>query len=266
LAWEHASDPERAGDFVPPKGSLAFADAGLYVLTSNRGTSEELFCLADAGPLGFLSIAAHGHADALSFTLSVGGQPVIVDPGTFSYFLDAHWREYFRSTPAHNTITIGGDNQSVSGGPFIWMGKAEVQVRDWSVRPDGALLTAEHSGYTRMARGLVHRRTVDLKNNRLDVIDRIEGTGRHDIEWRLHFHPACEVTLTRESCNVTWATGKLVIGLDDRLTWTLARGTENAGWYSRGFNLKEPTTTLIGSASIAAPIELVHRIDSIRPS
>jgi hypothetical protein len=65
---------------------------------------------------------------------------------------------------------------------------------------------------------------------------------------------------------VTWAAGGLVIRLDDRLTWTLARGAENAGWYSRGFNLKEPTTTLIGRASIAAPIELAHRIESSRPS
>ncbi len=39
----------------------------------------------DAAPLGFLSIAAHGHADALSFILHVDGSPILVDPGTFMY-------------------------------------------------------------------------------------------------------------------------------------------------------------------------------------
>ena len=41
--------------------------------------------MADAGPLGYQTIAAHGHADALSFTLSVGGMEFLVDPGTYAY-------------------------------------------------------------------------------------------------------------------------------------------------------------------------------------
>lgn len=48
-----------------------------------RGTPNEVLVLANAGSLGHPSSA--GHADALSFTLSVGGQAVITDPGTFTY-------------------------------------------------------------------------------------------------------------------------------------------------------------------------------------
>ena len=38
-----------------------------------------------AGPHGFLSIAAHAHADALSVEVRHGGVEILVDPGTYCY-------------------------------------------------------------------------------------------------------------------------------------------------------------------------------------
>jgi hypothetical protein len=208
-------------------------------------------------------MAAHGHADALSFTLSIGGQPFVVDPGTFSYFLDAHWREYFRSTRAHNTITIDGESQSLSGGPFLWIRQAETSVLQWNVRPEGGRLVAEHRGYAHRPGHPVHRRSLELTNGHLDIIDRIEGNGEQDLEWRLHFHPRCDVTLVSRLCRATSGGRGLSIALDERFDWTLARGCKHAGWYSRGFNLKEPTTTLIGAARTSTPMEFAHRIEVI---
>ena len=69
-------------EYASNKSNLEFKDAGIYIMSNNRGKLNEVFVLADAGPLGFLSIAAHGHADALSFTMSISGNPIIVDPGT----------------------------------------------------------------------------------------------------------------------------------------------------------------------------------------
>lgn len=101
----------------------AYRDAGLFVMTSTCH-DEEVVCLADAGGVGYLSIAAHGHADALAFTLAVGDEALLVDPGTFSYHYDPAARMYFRGTRAHNTITIDGEDQSQSGGLFLWTRKA----------------------------------------------------------------------------------------------------------------------------------------------
>jgi hypothetical protein len=58
-----------------------FPEGGYFVLGTDFDTPREIRLVADAGPLGYRSIAAHGHADALSFTLSVGGREVFVDPG-----------------------------------------------------------------------------------------------------------------------------------------------------------------------------------------
>ena len=64
--------------------SQQFPDGGYTVLRSGEGAEEQLLLL-DHGPLGYLSIAAHGHADALSLVMHLGGRPVLVDPGTFTY-------------------------------------------------------------------------------------------------------------------------------------------------------------------------------------
>ena len=101
-----------------------FADAGLTVL---RGPGE-IWCRCDGGPHGFLSIAAHAHADALSVEVRHDGVDVLADPGTYCYHGQPEWRRYFRSTLGHNTLELDGADQSVSGGPFLWTRHARSRV------------------------------------------------------------------------------------------------------------------------------------------
>jgi hypothetical protein len=242
-------------------GSIGLADAGLYVLTADRGTPREIFCLADAGPLGYLSIAAHGHADALSFALSVRGKPIVVDPGTYSYFGEPHWRDYFRGTKGHNTIAVDGMDQSTSGGSFLWRHKALARVLTWVPRPDGAELIAEHDGYARLPGRVVHRRRLDLRGGRLAIDDEILGQGEHDLEWRLHFAPECSVVLDGEVCRVSRDGASLRIALDSVLSWHVVCGGQDGGWYSPAYHLKVPTSTLIGRARARLPRSLHHAIE-----
>lgn len=249
--------------FKSKKNSLAIMDAGLFILAANRDTSGEVFCLFDAGPIGYLSLAAHGHADALSFTLSVGGLPVIIDPGTYQYNADLYWRNYFRGTKAHNTINIDDLDQSVSGGPFLWTKKANVQVLNWTELPNGASITAQHDGYLHLPGRIIHQRTFTLDNNKIEIIDRVLGNGNHKVEWRLHFSPHCKAEIIDNQCLVSWNNGKLIIDLDTRLNWLLEYGGTNAGWYSEGFNLKQPIYTLIGYQNSMLPLEIGCRIKVI---
>ncbi|GIX44996.1 MAG: hypothetical protein KatS3mg130_1404 [Candidatus Sumerlaea sp.] len=92
-----------------------FSHCGLVVL---RGPKTRV--LADFGPHGMPPIYAHAHADALSVTLDIAGYPVLVDPGTYCYHGERVWRDWFRSTAAHNTVEIGQQNQSQMLGPFLW--------------------------------------------------------------------------------------------------------------------------------------------------
>ena len=248
--------PDTVEEITSPQNSLAIPDAGLYILAKNRGTPEEILCLADAGNLGFLSIAAHGHADALSFTLSIGGVPILIDPGTYVYHADDYWHEYFRSTKAHNTLVVDDFDQSQSAGTFLWTKKAKTKVLDWQQTDNKTVLIAEHDGYKRLPQKVIHRRQLTLESEDLEILDHLQGGGAHHIEWRLHFSPLCTISLQAEDCLVTWDSGSAIISLDRQMTWSLLQGDMTGGWYSSGFNLKQPITTLVGKTNITKGIVL----------
>jgi uncharacterized heparinase superfamily protein len=127
----------------------------------------------DHGPLGYLSIAAHGHADALSLTLDIDGEPVLVDPGTWLYGSGGAWRDWFRSTPAHNTLNIGDKSQSIMAGAFNWSRKAVTTLLEALPEPDWRL-SARHDGYRRRF-GVLHQRTISHQADSILVTDRLHG-------------------------------------------------------------------------------------------
>ncbi|MGE3181369.1 MAG: alginate lyase family protein, partial [Phycisphaerae bacterium] len=86
--------------------SRAFSDAGHYLLQTGKTDEDNISVVFDCGPLGFGSIAAHGHADALSFTLRANGRELLTDPGTYDYFTHRAWRDHLRTTAAHNTVVV----------------------------------------------------------------------------------------------------------------------------------------------------------------
>lgn len=234
-------------------GTTAFTDAGIYVLTSRRNTKGEVFVIADAGPHGFLSIAAHAHADALSFTLSAAGIPFLVDPGTYAYHTKPQWRNYFRGTRAHNTVTVDQRDQSESAGSFLWTRMANTVVESWS--DDGQLcaLTAHHDGFSDL--GITHRRSFELQDNLLQVTDEIDGPGRHEIAGYFHFAPECEVTV-REPGLVSARRAGVTLDLTFSSIFDIdvALGAPDAGWYSPVFGVREPGNTVRGRALCRLPV------------
>ena len=224
-----------------PDHQISVDDAGLFILSQGKHTDEEIWLMADAGPLGFLSIAAHGHADALHFDLSVAGVPMIVNPGTYSYHTQQDWREYFRSVHAHNTISVDGLDQSEQTGPFMWNRKAEAWLESW--KPEEPAFAAAHDGYKHI--GVMHKRHFSLKNRIVTLTDTLEGNGTHAIESRLHFHPESIVDLDGTVCTVTRNDVSIKIQTDPQFDASLEKETPTSGWYSESYNQKTPAYTLI---------------------
>ena len=164
-------------------GSVLLENAGLAVL--RRGRSR---VTVDAGPLGYLSLAAHGHADALAVTLSADGADLVVDPGSGTYFgRAAAIRNAFRGTGFHATVLVDGRTNRAAGGPFLWSRHADA----WFHRVDlsHAVVIAEHDGYLRNATPVRHLRAVHmLESGDVLVYDRVDGDGEHtaSIRWPLH--------------------------------------------------------------------------------
>jgi hypothetical protein len=151
--------------------------------------------VADAGALGYLSIAAHGHADALASILSVGGKEFLVDPGTYAYHTQSRWRHYFRGTAAHNTVRVDGVDQSQSGGHFMWLRRATAGCSLWRPSAERDVFEGWHDGYARLPDPVMHRRliTLEKRSHRVVVEDTLRMLGTHDVELFFHFSEECRV-------------------------------------------------------------------------
>ena len=159
-------------------GSICFKEGGNSFL---RDKDNQILIGIDHAALGFGSIAAHGHADALSFQLFYKGMPVFVDPGTYIYHCDLKSRNEFRQTINHNTMSVNGKDQSEMLGAFLWGKKADTVLDEWKSDEESDVLTAHHNGYA----PVIHQRTFSFdKDSTFTIIDSINRTA----EWVCNFN------------------------------------------------------------------------------
>ena len=247
-----------------------FSDAGTTLLRSTSGHDPEIWCRCDGGAHGFLSIAAHAHADALSVELRYGGVDIFADPGTYCYHGEPEWRSYFRSTIAHNTVEVDSQNQSADGGAFLWLRHANATVIGVQDVGDAAEWTAEHDGYTALARPVRHRRCVrlDRASRAVDIVDEID-CGDHDLRLAFHLGPYVEASLDGHCASLRWPDasepGAARLELPDCLRWTLHGGETDPimGWYSEGLGRRTPAFTLVGSGRTVPEMPLCTRLEFI---
>jgi hypothetical protein len=252
----------------PDRRPSRFADAGVTLLRTCG--QNEIWCRCDGGPHGYLSIAAHAHADALSVEVRYGGVDILADPGTYCYHGERAWRSYFRSTIAHNTIEIGGQSQSSERGPFMWA--RHVTAREVELIDDGdiAVWIAEHDGYASLHPPARHRRSVllDRASRSIDIIDQIEG-GSHDVRLVFHLGPDVQAALNGSYAVLHWPGSNLAeagrLELPSALRWSLHRGETDPilGWYSPRLGRRVPAFTLVGSGRCMPAAPLATRLEFI---
>jgi hypothetical protein len=234
-----------------------FPEGGYYILGAEFDTPNEIRAVVDAGPLGYTSIAAHGHADALSFTLSVGGREFLVDPGTYAYHTQERWRQYFRGTSAHNTARIDGRDQSEQGGNFLWLHKARAGCGLWLSSSEKDSFEGWHDGYTRLEDPVKHRRLIELDKlaRRLLIEDSLEMGEEHEVELFFHCAEDCRVDAVADGYLIERDGITLRLTLPANGTAELYRGSLSPllGWVSRGFDRRQPTGTIVWRAKLAAP-------------
>jgi hypothetical protein len=254
----------RAAAGRPERRPARFADAGLTILRTEAADSPEIWCRLDGGPHGFLSIAAHAHADALSAEVRYGGVDILADPGTYCYHGEPRWRSYFQSTIGHNTVEIDGRSQSDRGGAFLWLRHA--RGRELEVLDDGAVATwtGDHDGYTVRKPPAAHRRTVRLDRvaRSVELVDEVDAGGR---ELRLAFHlgPDVAATLNGGTVELTWPGAAARLELPEELRWSLHKGQTDPilGWYSSGLGHRVPAFALIGAGTVAPGTRLATRLN-----
>ena len=151
----------------------------------------ELFI--DVGNIGPDYIPGHAHSDTFNFELYVDGQPLIVDTGTSTYRVNAT-RQTERSTAAHNTVKIGGIEQSEVWGSFRVARRAKIISLDEQQNS----ITAVHDGYKKSI-GALHQRQFIFNNRSIRIIDHILSAKQHDAVAYLHFHPDVKIKIIDNS-------------------------------------------------------------------
>jgi len=225
--------------------STALSASGYYLM---EDSTDGDYMIIDAGKVCPDYLPAHAHADMFSYELSVRGKRVVVDSGVFEYAPGA-WRDYFRSTRAHNTVEVCGENQSEVWGSFRVARRARVIDVEWRTEEGRALFQARHDGYRRLAVPVIHRRIVVWEKAFFWlVIDELTGEGRTKAASHIHLHPDI-VPVSEDGAN--WCLSGLPFPL-----WIHSFGATESfvprgqvspfiqGWYSEDFGIRVPNSVV----------------------
>ena len=219
--------------------SAALPDTGYYVSRSRAGQH----LVIDGGPHGYQN-GGHAHADALSVTLSIGGVPLLIDPGTGCYTTDPALRDRMRSTPSHNTLTLDDRPQSLSNGPFHWSHVANALAHRWRTNERFDYFDGSHDGYGPVE----HRRRVFVLHDDLVVVaDLVDGPGAHRAAVHWHLDPGWTATLHGRRAELTRAdrgAPRVGFAVPQGLLEQFSGDPDNGlGWCSPVYGRMSATTT-----------------------
>lgn len=232
-----------------PNGLKSFHHGG-YTVSRTYKEGVETLLVFDHGPLGYLSIAAHGHADVLSVWLHINGRPVLVDAGTFLYHSGGAWRNHMRGTTAHNTLTLNGHDSSKITGAFNWSHKAKASVISYKSDMNAWSIEAEHDGYAREF-GAIHKRKIERQaDDTIAITDQLCGNESElPVEIGFLVHP--DLSIRQE--DASWiihdqGSPLLQVGFQENnlLRGHIQHGQEPIlrGWYSPAFGRRVATSRL----------------------
>ena len=184
----------------------------------------------------------HGHADALSITLSVDGKETLVDPGTYRYNGVPEWRQYFKGTRAHNTVTIDGLDQAVQETSFIWSHPFKAELIKNTEIDEGLFLHATHDGYARIREPVLHNRSIIISDKMNILIkDTFTGNGIHNFEVNYHLHPNSVLTKQDDGWwKINNHSAEVFIRLLGEDDFIFIKGQRDPllGWYSPSYDFK----------------------------
>ncbi len=240
-------------DYIRPQ-STALPETGYYI--SRTATGDHI--VIDGGPHG-APPGGHAHADALSLTCSISGLPLLIDPGTGCYTVDASMRDRFRSTASHNTLELDGRGQSHPAGPFRWAHTAQTCVHRWRTTAGFDYFDGAHDGY----RPVQHRRrVVSLHGELLLVADLVDGPGEYAASVHWHIDPRWTLAVRDRSAILSTAADRIpLVTTHGTLELFVGDAASGLGWWSPVYGRIEPTATVRIARRAAAPFWIVSAFD-----
>jgi uncharacterized heparinase superfamily protein len=221
-----------------------FPQTGYYWWLSRDGQEK---IIVDAGPPSVCYNPAHAHCDVFSYEMWLGGRPFIVDSGVHGYGGD-HFREYCRSTRAHNTVMFDGREQSEVWGTFRMGRRAELMSAEVTDGEKTWSFSGEYRPYYNPRQ--VHQRQISRRASGEWVFeDRLRSGNAERAMSFIHLHPCIQAeVITKKGLVIECTAGQMKATIEPH-------GAENVrifkgdafpiqGWYCPDFGVAKPNAAI----------------------
>jgi uncharacterized heparinase superfamily protein len=221
---------------------LSFPNSGYHIWISRDGREK---IIVDAGPPSAGYNSAHAHCDLLSYELWLDGRPFVVDSGVHGYGGD-RFREYSRSTRAHNTVMFDDREQSEIWGTFRMARRARVGAVEVNGDERSWCFRGEYRPYYDSQ--LVHKRHIERDaDGRWHFTDRLVSGAAERATSFIHLHPEVQVEAgdgLRVGCNL----GQMQVLIEPfgAAGLKVIKGSEAPiqGWYFPEFGIAQRSATI----------------------
>ncbi|MDH5740646.1 MAG: heparinase II/III family protein [Nitrospira sp.] len=254
--FDYAKKVMRYESPVRPSGLSihSYAPSGYYVC---RNAEDKI--IIDCGPIGPDYQPGHAHCDTLSYELAIDGRRVVVDSGVFDYE-PSQERAYARSTRAHNTVIVDGEEQSEIWGVFRVARRARpLYAHVQANAHELVLFEGAHDGYMRLSGSPIHKRRVSYDDGEPSwiITDMLEGTGIHRMESFVHIHP--DFTLVESGSN-SFKIERCGEAIATVQALSVCQTAITEGCYFPEFGLSQKNLVLAFSCHGEVPLQLSYRI------
>lgn len=214
--------------------------------------------IIDCGPVSPSYQPGHTHCDMLSYELALHGRAVVVDAGVHDYE-NSPERAWCRSTRAHNTLSLDGQDQSELWGVFRVARRAHPLSAELSTLGQGGMrFVGLIKGFPRLGGRIEHRREVNHDGVGLWTIrDEVAGSGRHLAESWIHLHPDLVVESEGGTLRIRNDHGVTIAWIEPGAG---LRVSLESGLYCPGFGIKQTNAVVRLSVEGRLPLTLDYRI------
>ncbi|MCX4028823.1 alginate lyase family protein [Endozoicomonas sp. SM1973] len=196
-----------------------------------RLESKDAVAILDCAKIGPDYQPGHAHADTLSFELSLFGQRTVVNSG-ISQYGETIERLRQRSTAAHSTVEIDGENSSE-----VWAGfrvARRARPCDLVIKEKREIITVSciHDGYRRLPGRPIHKREWIFTPESLAIVDNISGQFTKAIAY-YYLHPNVKASILNVDSHVY----KILLKLENfkealiKITGSKSINIVNSYWY-----------------------------------
>ncbi len=217
----HLSRGNRLEPVAPdnrPAVPAAYPGLGLYVWQT-----EHVYLAVRCGPVGQHGCGGHAHNDQLSFELSLGGRPVVVDPGTYVYASNLAERNRFRSTAMHNVLQHDGVEQNPWADGLFGAFRMRDRTRAEALEVTATTFRGVHHGLARPT-----ERRIEIHSDRLVGVDRLDLPGPKRV--RFHLDPSIGQQPTVEPDGAVVRAGHLQVRFTGAGQWSVDRSDHSPAY------------------------------------